>query len=441
MNVRKTFVAHGERHLCFCTGNLYHVFLKLEGLFGVFRPRIRSHAPSPLPGPDPLRESEFTTPGAGLSFKGGVYNLRLVPRFLKEQAGSKSSTENDSTGVTKLYLRLVKFGDRYRFLIRITYREGGFWKQRDLFDLGEDPAEFIEYPGGNGFYFRPEIEDALDSQGVEYTSEDLEDVFIDFLDPAIRRIIERSRQVDPAYRLSRACSGGELAEYQQELHPFDVRRLHYLKFGRMDMGTVETDLSWKFLKVLSCKCRDEIEATFDLMERDLPQREFRSYIYTALHLQSHFAHHILQNYPIGLDPEKVDSHFLEELCRLNGDERFFRGVEASGHEGLHSFLAKYVWLYFDHGFEAESPWEGFARDFLHQRRQYQKPVASAPSITLQQAYEVFEISAERLASMKRKDLVRLYRRKAKKLHPDKGGDHDKFVKLSEAYELLVASKR
>jgi hypothetical protein len=41
-------------------------------------------------------------------------------------------------------------------------------------DLGADPGAYIEYPGGNGFYFNDEIEERLHSQGVEYSSEDLE---------------------------------------------------------------------------------------------------------------------------------------------------------------------------------------------------------------------------------------------------------------------------
>lgn len=31
----------------------------------------------------------------------------------------------------------------------------------------------------------------------------------------------------------------------------------------------------------------------------------------------------------------------------------------------------------------------------------------------------------------------IFRRKAKKFHPDKGGEHEEFLKLSQAYGLLM----
>jgi len=53
---------------------------------------------------------------------------------------------------------------------------------------------------------------------------------------------------------------------------------------------------------------------------------------------------------------------------------------------------------------------------------------------------VFEKSREALKKMNRRDLGRLYRRKAQQLHPDKGGDHERFVKLNEAYHRLLRTK-
>jgi DnaJ-class molecular chaperone len=42
--------------------------------------------------------------------------------------------------------------------------------------------------------------------------------------------------------------------------------------------------------------------------------------------------------------------------------------------------------------------------------------------------------------MTKRGLTRLYRRMAKKLHPDKGGEHEKFIQLSEAYQELLKGK-
>jgi DnaJ-class molecular chaperone len=42
--------------------------------------------------------------------------------------------------------------------------------------------------------------------------------------------------------------------------------------------------------------------------------------------------------------------------------------------------------------------------------------------------------------MSRHGLARLYRRRAQKMHPDKGGDNDKFIKLTQAYHDLLKTK-
>lgn len=338
-----------------------------------------------------------------------------------------------------MYLKRIRTDDGYHYIIRDTYRDNGAWRHRDLLDLGKSPAEWINYPGGNGFYFNPEIEETLDSLGLDYSQEDLEELFLPFINPGIRRMIERSRPRHSPYLLSKACSMDEIPRYQQELHAFDVRRLHYLKFGHVDMGNIQDTRSWRFLKVLSCKCRDEIEATFDLMERELPQREISIYLYTAFHLQRHFPNHILKNHPIGLSLEEIDACFLEEICQLNHDPEFFKGADEPGNGALHPYLVKYVWMHFDHGFEPENPWDGFRTNF--NRQHYYSRLPQRPSLELEEAYTLFGITQEKFTKLRKADLVRLYRRKAKKRHPDAGGDHDDFVKLTEAYELLIAAKR
>ena len=57
----------------------------------------------------------------------------------------------------------------------------------------------------------------------------------------------------------------------------------------------------------------------------------------------------------------------------------------------------------------------------------------------QQAAQLFGLDGDRLASLSRRELIRLYRRKAHELHPDKGGDTDRFVRLTAAYEELLSS--
>ncbi len=345
-----------------------------------------------------------------------------------------------------MYFRKLAYSDGPHYLLRESIKSNGFWKHRDLIDLGRDPGEFIGYPGGNAFYIKSELQETLDSAGIQYTYEDLKEILIPFLHPWLRWVFERSESRYFPYTLSRACPIDELERGQEDLHPFDVRRLLYLRFGRMDMDSVRISRSWKFLRVLSCKCRDEIEATFDAMEAELPIMEIKNYIYAAFNLQSYFPRHPLRNYPAGLSRIEVDSYFLHEITRLNLDDRFFVGVENGEGDRLHPFLSKYVGLYFEHEFEFENPWEWLMRAFMEGQQFFRESRrhAGSPkvrtSISVQEAYAVLEISHDIFLTMNRKDLIRLYRRKAKRMHPDRGGDHDAFVRLTEAYELLLPEK-
>jgi DnaJ-class molecular chaperone len=43
--------------------------------------------------------------------------------------------------------------------------------------------------------------------------------------------------------------------------------------------------------------------------------------------------------------------------------------------------------------------------------------------------------------MSRRELCRLYRKRAQEHHPDKGGDSKKFIRLTEAYQSLLKRKK
>lgn len=337
-----------------------------------------------------------------------------------------------------MYIRRVLYQDGYHYLLRETCRDDGRWTHRDLMDLGPNPGDYIEYPGGNGFYFKAELEEALEAGGVGCTSEDLDYIFLPFLKPDIRRIIERSYNPYGPQRFSKACPREELAEHQSELHSFDKRRLHFLRFGRVDIGQLE-GRSWKFLDILSCKCRDEIETIIDSMESALRPHETGSYIFTALHLQSYFPGHLLRNQPEGLDQEKLDNILLEEICSLNEDSSFFAGVHERTRGTLHPFLRKYVILYFDHEYSPHVPWSEYIRRFQERHRAF-GGIPLRPSMHVDEALKVLDVSPEDFQGMTRGELARWYRDRAKKKHPDRGGDHEAFIRLTSAYEALLTKK-
>lgn len=230
----------------------------------------------------------------------------------------------------------------------------------------------------------------------------------------------------------------DLANGQRALHTFDKRRLHFLRCGRVDIGSLE-DRPWKFLNVLLGMSRDEIEHTIEGMERVLRPHEMRSYIFTALHLQVYFPEHPMRNHPVGLDAERVDECFLEEVCRLNRDPSFFSGMENLYEGMVHPYLIKYVILYYDHDFYGDA-WDARMREFVREHRSYRRVSVARSAVGAEEACKIFGISPEECKKLGRRDLARLYRQKAKEAHPDKGGDHETFVKIKDAYESLMRRK-
>lgn len=333
--------------------------------------------------------------------------------------------------VISFYLKRIRQRDAYHFMISETYTDRGVLKSRDLMDLGPDPSIYVEYFDPRGFAFQSVIEENLKMAGVEFCHDDIERIFKPFLRPDIRRIIEnfdRSRR-----SRSKIARNHELCPGQRMVHIFDARRRYYLRFGRFDSGELGLK-HWKFLNVFLCKSRDEIESDLDMMEQQLPPREYAAYVYASLGLTLLFPRHI-RDYPSAIDRDKVDSMVLSELCKINSDADFFIGVQ---HENgsLHEYLRKYAWLYFDSEFRAGPSLAGF--------RFSGRPVNPAPVrpiISLQDAFSIFEISAEQFSRIGGRELTSIFRQKAKKIHPDTGGEHEDFLRLSQAYEQLMEIKK
>lgn len=108
-------------------------------------------------------------------------------------------------------------------------------------------------------------------------------------------------------------------------------------------------------------------------------------------------------------------------------------------DGLHAYLVKYVIRYFDHDFERNHRFAEAARQFG--RRQFHGAVRPrATGMTAEDACRHLGICTEELAAMDRAELIRRYRAHAKSVHPDAGGDHEGFIRMAEAYELLLAGK-
>jgi hypothetical protein len=337
-------------------------------------------------------------------------------------------------------LRREQLRDGDRYVICESFEGEGCWKHRELMDLGADPQQYIRYPGGSSFYIEPSVEETLLEKGAQGVEEELEGLFLPFLEPRIRRIVERFTRSSGNRGRWKGLGREELMHEQGKLHSFDKRRLHYLRCGRVDIGDLNAR-PWKFLNILLEKSRDEIEHVLYGMEQELPPEETRRYLYTALEIQTHFRHLLTRHHPEMLDPEKVDHYFLEDLCRLNRDPRFFRGVGDRDPDVLHPYLVRYVIMYFDHSFDDGAPWADYVSDFMWRQR-FHRPARSRPgwSGDEKEACRRLGITLQEFEKMARRDIVRCYRLKAKETHPDRGGEEEAFVRLKEAYECLLRRK-
>jgi hypothetical protein len=334
-----------------------------------------------------------------------------------------------------LYLaRHIRRGKPH-FSIRQSYRDKQIYLSRELFDLGPNPTRHIVYPGGNAFYIDEAVTDRLDALGVCPDDDALEDIFWPFVKPEIRRALEgfrrrgkRSRTIHPT---------AEKTESASSYHIFDRRRIYFLRFGRMDQSAIAR-LPVKLFRGLREKSRDEIEQQFLEMETILKPHEYKAYTYVIFNLQSFFTEWFARETPQMLDQGKVDEFFMDAICRLNEDATFWAGMPTG--DRLHEYLTRYAVMYFDFDYARKSFMEDYLRNFIDSRRDY-RPSFQSSRIVLSEASAVFKKSQSELKQMSRQNLVRLFRRRAQKLHPDKGGKHEKFVRLTRAYRDLLKTKK
>jgi hypothetical protein len=296
---------------------------------------------------------------------------------------------------------------------------------RDLFDLGSDPSLFVKYPGGNAFYFDEKMEDILSESGADYDSDEIEDLFWPWIRADIRRAIEtfKSRSSNKHHKNLTKREKNQIAA---QVHNFDKRRTHFLKFGNMDQGPVENMPAVLFKDVIH-QSRDEIEQYFLKQEFSLKPHELKSYVYTVFDLQSFFSDFMAKTMPHVLDQEKVDEYFSKEICRLN-IELFNKDTH------LDEYMIRYSIMFFDHSYADTTLLDDFAKSFMSRHRFF-KP-RPKKSITTDKACKIFNITKKELKTMTKKNLSKLYRRLARQVHPDTGGSHEEFVKLNNAYQRL-----
>ena len=332
-----------------------------------------------------------------------------------------------------MYLARKTVGGKTHYVIRESFWHRDSYLYRDLCELGAEPQQYIVYPGGNAFYIDEALMESIRSQGADPSQEGMETIFWPFLRPDIHYKLEPFRRQER--RLKSERRAGETALRPESVHLFDKRRVHFLRTGRIDQRSL-SQLPPSLWRRFQGKSRDEIEQDFMGMECVLRPREFKAYTYAVFDLQRFFYQHFARDTPEFLDPDDVDAYFIGEVCQLHDDALFWAGMEAGNR--LSDYLVRYVIMYFDNDYPQRSAAAEYIRDFMNRHREYRPP--ALVMLSMQEIAAVFGKSREVLKKMSRRDLWRLYRRRAQELHPDKGGDHEHFVKLNEAYHKLLRTK-
>ncbi|MFO7760645.1 MAG: J domain-containing protein [Thermodesulfobacteriota bacterium] len=323
------------------------------------------------------------------------------------------------------------------YYIRQSYRESttDFSFYREILNIGKNPADYLICIGDRGYYISPVLEEAVEPFVEGDPAEILEDLFWPFVPREIRLNLEkfgkRGMNVKPS-----ALTDREQAAIEQEIHIFDRRRLHYFCYGSIDQSRL-FQMPLKLCRRLLGMSRDQKEQYFINQERILTYDEVKQYIYTVFNLQRYFSETVARVMPQGLDQEKMDDCFVKELCDLKIDDSFWRGIEKT--ENLSPYLVHYLIRFFDYDFGRSSALDDYIRQFINSHRQFYFPEKKT-GMNMSEASDIFSESQEKIKELSKSELTRLFRRKAKKLHPDTGGKHEDFLKLVEAYEKILRTK-
>jgi len=330
-----------------------------------------------------------------------------------------------------MYLARQFESNQIFFSLRETISFGKILTHRNLVDLGKNPGKFIRYSGQGGFYLADSIFRKLKEKDVKVDNNELENIFFDFLDP------DTKKRLAPFLKRSESRNWKKMdqvtqKEILQKTHIFDRRRLFFLRCGPISQQRMHRSLS--MFRVLLGKSRDEIEQLCMARESGLSDDEYKNYVYAIFDLQRFFGVFYAITMPQALDRDKMDKRFIEEVCDLDSDKKFWAGFQRD--ERIPFYLRRYLIMYFDYQFQEIDPWSEYVNEFI-KRHRWHNPPKVEKRMSQKEAITIFGVSKAELEGMNERELTRLYRRKAHKLHPDKGGDHDKFIELTTAYNRLL----
>lgn len=339
--------------------------------------------------------------------------------------------------VIVMYLATISRGGSLFYCIRQSYLDQatGFYQRRNVFDLGRSPTDHFELFENEIPVFSYGLQKAVEKYSALDSNILLEKLLWDFFPQTVREKLDRFNRTPctPPGPLTE----NDLKEISETIHIFDRRRLYYLYYGGLDQSRIYR-MHEKLCRVLLYKSRDEREYSFIEMEKVLRPGEYRNYIYAIFNLHIHFNASFAAFLPEALPFNEVADFFSDSICGINRDNGFWFGEETT--DFLHPHLQRYIVMFFDFSPQKRSFADEFIRNFMNSHRKFRWPERKPP-VSEKKIQDMFSASYTDLKKMDKRDLTRLFRKKAMKLHPDQGGDHDRFVELSEIYRTLMQTKK
>jgi hypothetical protein len=334
-----------------------------------------------------------------------------------------------------MYLAKLLDGCETIYQIRQSYQTAAStFTYRIVFTLGSNPGRFIEPFADDIVLFHNDLVVSVAALTKDDAESVLERLLWDFLPQATQQKLAlfRGRGDHRGGRLT----SEDRQKIDHQIHLFDRRRLYYLRYGAVDQSRLSR-LHETCCRPLLGQSRDEREYWFTAEESALAPGHYLQYVYAIFNLQQYFHQSFAPWLPESLALDEMGEHFEKELCRLNRDCRFWQKENIT--DSLHHHLIRYLLMFFDYTPTRRSFLDDFARTFMAGHRTFRWPekksARSAAKIS-----EVFATSNEELKKMSRQQLSRLYRQKAMQLHPDRGGDHELFIELTEIYNDLLRTK-